>query len=892
LTACARVMSLAAGGQILLTRAVFDSARQVLKGEDIPPVGPLTWVNHGPYLLKGVEEPVEVCEVGESAARSFEPPKTSEKAARQIRPDEEPVLGWRPAVGQAVPNTPWVLEEKLGEGGFGEVWRGRHRQLKDDRVFKFCFRADRVRSLRREVTLFRLLKERVGDHPRIVRLYDVYFDQPPYYLEEEYVPGKDLRTWCEAQGGVAKVPLATRLEIAAQAADALQAAHDAGIIHRDVKPGNILIGPQVRSAANGSTLREGAPLSGEAVSGVEGEASVAVKLADFGIGQVVSEEYLAGMTRAGFTETMMSPASSSQTGTQLYMAPELFAGNPASTRSDIYSLGVVLYQLLVGSFSRPLMTDWADGIEDPLLRDDLRHCFAGRAEDRFAGASQLARNLRNLAARQSALAQEEAKRAALEQAAYRRGIMRTAAVAAAVVLLVVGLAAAAWHQSRRAREEALTAQKVSTFLIDLFQVSDPGEARGRTITAREILDRGAQRIQDELGGEPLVQARLMDTMGRVYRKLGLHEEAGPLLEKAVAIRRETLGTQHLEVAESLNNLGNVLWDQGKYVEARPLFTEALSIREASSGPDTLLTAASCHDLANNLLFQGDYKEARPLYLRALTIREKILGPSHAIVAQTLNSLGALEYRMGDTRQAKAVWERCLSIREQTLGDDHYFLAMTCNNLGLVCKDLAEYAAAEAYLERAIQIQEKVLGPEHPNLASGLHNLAEVNRRTGDLASAKLLLERAVTIRERATGPEHPELARILLSLAEVLREMGDLVDAAPLYERAFSIHQKVLGLDNAEAAFYRAGLANLYRDQGRRAEAEALYREVLTDLEGRGTADLPAAAEILANVAKLYRSWGRDAEAEEYAARAVKALETVLGSEHPEVVALRRVLSR
>ena len=136
---CARVMSLAQGGQILLTRGGFDSARQVLKGEDLAGVGPLSWVSHGPYVLKGIEEAVEVCEVGEAGQSPLAAPKTSEKAQRQVRPDEEPVLGWRPAVGQQVPNTQWVLEKKLGEGGFGEVWLGRHEKLKDQRVFKLCF---------------------------------------------------------------------------------------------------------------------------------------------------------------------------------------------------------------------------------------------------------------------------------------------------------------------------------------------------------------------------------------------------------------------------------------------------------------------------------------------------------------------------------------------------------------------------------------------------------------------------------------------------------------------------------------------------------------------------------------------------------------------------------
>jgi class 3 adenylate cyclase len=272
ISTCARVMSLAAGGQVLLTRGVFDSARQVLKGEDIPGVGSLEWLNHGPYLLKGLEEPVEVCEVREGGPEQAPaPPTTSEKAQRAVGAGEEPVLGWRPAVGQAVPNTQWVLEAKLGEGGFGEVWLGRHAAMKERRVFKFCFRADRVRSLKREMTLFRLIKERIGDHPNIVALREVYFDQPPFYVEMDYVAGQDLRTWCEAQGGADQVPLEVRLEIVAQVADALQAAHDAGVIHRDVKPANILVsdkwvlGSGQRSGVTGERQRAtafGVPPSG------------------------------------------------------------------------------------------------------------------------------------------------------------------------------------------------------------------------------------------------------------------------------------------------------------------------------------------------------------------------------------------------------------------------------------------------------------------------------------------------------------------------------------------------------------------------------------------------------------------------------------------------------
>ena len=280
---CARVMSLGQENQILMTRFAFDTARQVLKGEELKGVGPLSWLNHGPYRLKGVEEPIEICEVGEVGKAALMPPASSANAERFRPADSEPVLGWRPAVGQTVPGTNWSLQEKLGEGGFGEVWLGWHDILKERRVFKFCFRADRVRSLKREVTLFRLLKEKVGQHPHVMGIREVYFEDPPYYIAMDYAAGRDLNLWCRAHGGVATIPLQTRIEVIAQVADALEAAHRAGVVHRDIKPSNILL-----SEERGEPEK---PLA---------------KLSDFGVGQVVSKEALEGMTRLGFTPSLFA----------------------------------------------------------------------------------------------------------------------------------------------------------------------------------------------------------------------------------------------------------------------------------------------------------------------------------------------------------------------------------------------------------------------------------------------------------------------------------------------------------------------------------------------------------------------------------------------------------
>jgi len=444
----ARIMGLGDGDQVLMSRFVFDNARQALKGQDLAGLGPLAWLSHGDYVLKGVDEPMEVCEVGETGLAVLKAPGDSEKAHRHAGAGEL-VLGWRPAVGQKVPGTQWILDEKLGEGGFGEAWVGTHERLKEKRVFKFCFRADRVRSLKREVTLFRILKERTGTHPHIASVLDVYLDQPPYYLEMEYVPGRDLRQWCEHHGGVAGLPLDLKIELIVQAAEGLQAAHDAGIIHRDVKPTNLLV-------ADGP---DGKPV---------------VKLTDFGVGHVTQREVLGQMTQMGFTGTLMG--SGSGTGTQLYMAPELVAGKPSTVRSDLYALGVVLFQLVTGGFETPVTTDWWRHIEDPLLREDLELCFAGNPEERFGSAAELARRLHSLSERRQTAQRAAQEAKALEQAAYRKGLRRSAlgGIFLAAVLVVIvshSIWRAAWVESLGRKEYSAVAARLNQTSANLNQIS-------------------------------------------------------------------------------------------------------------------------------------------------------------------------------------------------------------------------------------------------------------------------------------------------------------------------------------------------------------------------------------------------------------------------------------
>lgn len=335
---------------------------------------------------------------------------------------------WKPAVGAVIPRTHWQLDQQLGEGGVGEVWRGHHQELGDQRVFKFCDAEEKARTLRRELTVYRLLRDRVGRNPHFVPLSEVSLAEAPWYLMMEDVDALDLPTWCTTfPGGLNGLALAHRTEIAAQVAEALQAAHEAGILHRDIKPANLLI--------------RGHPDAGPG--------GLHVLIADFGIGQIVAEDLVRNGGQAGFTRTVSGMARSTLSGTLFYLAPEVLGGQPATARSDIYSLGVVLWQLLAGNFNTPLdPADWAGHISNSHLRSDLAKCLAGKPERRWQSAGELAVSLRQLPERERAERRRQEELEARERRAYRRGVAGTAAVA---VLVVAGILALAGHAMRQQR---------------------------------------------------------------------------------------------------------------------------------------------------------------------------------------------------------------------------------------------------------------------------------------------------------------------------------------------------------------------------------------------------------------------------------------------------------
>lgn len=648
----------------------------------------------------------------------------------------------------------------IGRGGMGEVYVGYDEKL-DRRVALKTLPAEprpdpesRTR-FRREARVLSQLA-----HPNICQIFDYIEDEQGDVLVLELIEGESLTA--ALKKGLSQ---RRKLDIAEQIAGVLVAAHGKGIVHRDLKPDNVML-----------TGRE------------------QVKVLDFGISRLHRDDQTVVLRapdadRPSSDSFTLPPEALTIAGTVMgtlrYMSPEQARGQATSTASDLYSFGLLLQELFTGTPAYP------PGLETRALLKRAAFGDTLPVEGIDPDLASLIRRLKSLAPADRPSAIDTAERLAwIRQKPQRR--RRTRLVAAAMaVLALFGVAmtiqtARATRAEKAAREDAETSKQISQFLVGLFKVSDPGEAKGNTVTARELLDTGAEKIDRELKDQPAVQARLMETMGTVYRKLGLFPKAMPLLETALAIREKAQGPNHPEVARSLNALADLYEDQGHYAEAERIFRRSLAIFEKSPGEGSLDLAQSLHGLASSLLNQEQYDRARPLYERSLRIREKALGPDNPAVAPTLDDLAILYHEQGNHAQAERFYRRSLEISEKALGPDHPDVAVALNNLATLYTDEHKYDRAESLFQRSLRIREKALGSNHPEVAESLDNLATVYQDEGQYARAEELHEKSLGIRKEALGPHHPDVAESFYNLACVKARQGKRSEALAFLRQAVS----------------------------------------------------------------------------------------------------------
>ena len=708
-------------------------------------------------------KPVGGSSAADATGAAGGPPEGPALGAAQVpaRPDATQTVD--KAAVKAAPERrigPYRLVRELGHGGMGTVYLcaradDEYQKRVAIKVIRGADSAEVVRHFRRERQILAAL-----EHPNIARLLDggTTDDGLPYFVME-YIEGQPIDRFCD-QG---KLSVAERLKLFQGVCSAVQHAHRNLVIHLDIKPANILI------------TAEGTP-----------------KLMDFGIARLLNPEVV-GDSPA--TDLALTPA---------YASPEQVRGEGVSTTTDVYSLGVVLYEVLTGhkpyhlKTREPLEVMKAVCEEEPerpstaIARVEERTLpdgtsLATNAEivsrTRDESPERLKRRLRGDLDNIVLMAlRKEPQRRYLSVEAFSEDIRRyleglpikarkaTAlyqtskfvrrnplGVAAGVLaaLLGLGFTLSTVMQSRRISRERDKAERLATFMVDLFKVSDPGEARGNNITAREILDQGAAKVETELKDQGEVQGRLQEVMARVYLNLGLYSRARTLAEQSLDVRRQVLGPQHADTLVSLN-LRGVAAVQGRDTDAaEQSFREAVEGARKTIGPDDPLTLKWTDNLAGLLSLKGRLAEAASLQRDVLDRRRRTLGTSHRDTLQSMNNLAQVLGRLDKVPEGEQLQREALSTSRRILGNDHPETLIQLGNLGELQLGQRKFSEAEPNLREALSGSIRVLSSEHPDTAYLRVQLAILLNATSRPEEAEAILREAMKTpgaAETATKP--------------------------------------------------------------------------------------------------------------------------------------------
>ncbi len=449
------------------------------------------------------------------------------------------------------------------------------------------------------------------------------------------------------------------------------------------------------------------------------------------------------------------------------------------------------------------------------------------------------------------------------------------------------LAATAWiarneaeRQRVQAEKEAETARQVTRFIVDMFKIVDPREARGKEITARMILDMGAPRIETELADEPAVQATLMDTMGTLYRSIGLYGTAIPFARKSVDKRRSLAGDNQVELAESLGHLGEVLALNADYAEAVKRLEEALVIQRRTLGKWHEDVADTLSALADVMSYTGEYDRGQKLIEEALLIRRRRHGEVHVDVAASLGDLGVNFGERGDFKQAEIYLRQALDLQRKLHGDLHPDLAEAMNNLAWALQGLDRFDQAEPLHRAALDMNRKLLGDAHPELAAGLNNLAYVLEVSGDYRGAEKAYRESIEMNRKLLGDSHPEIALGMSNLAFVLYRKGERSAAIQMLRESIDMSRQELGPDHPDVAGNVTSLAYWLTLAGQFQEAEELLDKALAIRRGALGNEHPQVASTLTVQASLRVAQKRYADARDIAAEALQILALSLPDDH------------
>ncbi len=713
---------------------------------------------------------------------------------------------------------PYRLKEALGQGGMGVVYLAEREDLGSVAAIKILRDAwlspdRRERFASEQRTLAQL------NHPAIARLYDADTlpDGTPWFVME-YVEGVPLTEFCEHQAS----SILERLRLFRAVCEAVEHAHRHLIVHRDLKPSNILVKP------DGS-----------------------VKLLDFGIAkQLDSLEGPVDRTRTGLR--LMTPA---------YAAPEQILGDPVGIHTDIYTLGVVLYELLTGRLPFDLSNRTPGEAETAIIKQGRERPSAAAKEKSISRRAWADLDVLCLTAMHiepqrryrtvEALIRDidhylagEPLEARPDTFGYRIGKFvrrnwQPVSAAAASLLVVVSLVVFYTVRLATARNAAVAeagrTQRIQHFMLNLFQGGDEAVGPADSLRVVTLLDRGVQEAQ-ALDGEPAVQAELRETLGSIYQKLGKLERADSLLGTALDQRRSLFGPDNAEVARSLVALGRLRVDQAQDEEAERLAREGLEMSKRQLRPNDPAIASATLALGQILEERGQYAEAIEVLEEAVRLRRAAGGPPTPELASSLRELANTHYYAGHLAVADSLDRLVLGMTRRLNGERHPLVAEDLINLGAVQQEWGHYQDAERYYRQALDITQAFYGPNHYKTAAGLTVLGRALRfEPQGNDEAQRLFERALVIRERVFGRVHPQVASTLNELGGVALARGRFDEAEALARRVLAIYRTVYGRKHAFTGVGVANLASVYMKHNQYSQAEPLFREaigIFTETQG------------------------------------------------------------